>query len=175
MDPRVQEMLDHHEIKRTLAEYCQGCDRCDPQHMGGVYLDDSWDDHGYIKGVGAEFSARITAEMLATTSSMFHLLGQSLIKVEGDEAGAETYFFAGFLSPAEDGGEICNQLGGRYVDRLRRENGRWLIRRRVVVRDWSISLRVEEDWPGRTGLQLGRRSNEDPAYAVLGRRHSAAR
>lgn len=124
MDPRLQEMLDHHEIKQTLAEYCQGCDRADARHMGSVYLQNSWDDHVYIKGVGAEFASRITAAMLATTSSMFHLLGQSLVRVQGEETGAETYFFAGFLSPAGDGGEMCNQLGGRYVDRLQREDGR---------------------------------------------------
>jgi hypothetical protein len=170
MDPRLQEMLDHHEIKQLLAEYCHGCDRCDERHMGSVYREDSWDDHGFIKDAGPEFARRMTAEMLATTSTMFHLLGQSLIKVEGDEAGAETYFIAGFRGAAE-GGDMCHQLGGRYVDRLQREDGRWLIKHRVVVRDWSISLRIEEDFPGTTGLVNGSRSNADPSYAVLGRTH----
>ncbi|RYE55546.1 MAG: hypothetical protein EOP18_05735 [Rhizobiaceae bacterium] len=29
MDPRLQEMLDHYEISKTLNEYCHSCDRCD--------------------------------------------------------------------------------------------------------------------------------------------------
>src|SRR3974390_288727 len=96
MDPRIQEMLDHHDIKRTLAEYCHGCDRCDEPHMASVYRQESWDDHGHIKAPGPEFARLMTADILRRTQTLSHLLGQSLIKVDGDEAGAETYFLAVF-------------------------------------------------------------------------------
>lgn len=172
MDPRIQEMLDHHDIKRTLAEYCHGCDRCDEAHMASVYLKDSWDDHGHIKAPGPEFARVMTADVLRRTNSLAHLLGQSLIEVKGDEAGAETYFIAVFRSTMESGAELCNQLGGRYVDKLRREKGRWLIKHRVVVRDWSISLPVEQDFVAGEGLTNGARSNADPSYAALGFTHS---
>ena len=47
MDPRLQEMLDHYEIRKTLAEYCHGCDRCDEPRMAGVYAEGGFDDHGW--------------------------------------------------------------------------------------------------------------------------------
>lgn len=171
MDARLQAMLDHHEITRTLSEYCRSCDRCDEDRMRGVYLEDSWDDHGIHRARGPEFARLMTAEVLKTTDSLSHMLGQSTITVDGDRAGAETYFLAVAMGVREDGVRMCNQLGGRFVDTLHREDGRWLIKNRVVVRDWAISLPVEQDWTADVGLQDGRRSNADPSFATLGMAH----
>jgi hypothetical protein len=171
MDPRLQEMLDHYEIRKTLSEYCHGCDRCDEPRMGSVYLADSFDDHGHFRAPGPEFVRLMSAEVRTTTTSLSHMLGQSLIKVEGDEAGAETYFLAVIRKAREGGGETCHQLGGRFIDKLSRVDGRWLIKDRCVVRDWSISLPIDEDWVGQNGLRPGARSDEDPAFGVLGRVH----
>ena len=171
MDPRLQEMLDHHEITRTLTEYCHGCDRCDEAHMGSVYTEDSWDDHGHIKASGAEFARVMTASVLESTDTLAHLLGQSMINVNGDKAGAETYFLAVSCDTREDGSRACNQLGGRYVDKLQRVDGRWLIKERIVVRDWTISLPLEQEWLSATSIQPGHRSNADPSYATLGLVH----
>jgi hypothetical protein len=172
MDARLQEMLDHYEITRTLSEYCHGCDRCDETHMGSVYLQDSWDDHGDVKAPGREFAHVMTERILKQTDSLYHMLGQSLIKVDGDEAGAETYFLAASRSTRADGVVMCNQLGGRFVDKLQREEGRWRIKHRCVVRDWSISMPVEHDWTAKIGLREGMRSNADPSFAALGMQHT---
>jgi hypothetical protein len=172
MDARIQEMLDHHEIRKTLAEYCHGCDRADEPHMGSVYASDSWDDHGDVKASGDDFARIMTGRVLSETESLSHLLGQSLITIDGDNAGAETYFLAVAQAKKADGTPLCNQLGGRYVDRLVRENGKWLIKHRVVVKDWAITLPIEADWTLRVGLTPQSRSNADPSYAALGIVHS---
>ena len=172
MDERLQEMLDHYEITRTLREYCRGSDRCDEELMGSVYLEDSWDDHGAVQAPGAEFARIMTAETLVQTETLSHLLGQSTISVNGDEAGAETYFQAGMRTTRDDGVRMCGLLGGRFLDRLRRENGRWRIEHRIVVRDWSFSIPVHEDWTEQAALRDGHRSDDDPSFAVLGTAHS---
>ena len=171
MDNRLQEMLDHHEITQLLSEYCHGCDRMDQVHMAGVYAQHSWDDHGPDKCPGPEFAARTMAGLRATNMCS-HLMGQSLIKVNGDEAGAESHFVATVRYPAEDGGETLNQLGGRYVDTLVREDGRWRIKKRICVRDWSISHAIVKDWLRDAGFVQGQQSNDDASYAVLGFGHS---
>jgi hypothetical protein len=175
MDPRLQEMLDHYEIRKTLSEYCNACDRADEPRIAAVYAEDSWDEHGLVRAPGPEF-ARIMGDLIVTTSnSLYHLLGQSLVKIDGDDAGAETYFLAISVDNRDDGVEMCNQLGGRFVDTFRRENGRWLIKHRVVVHDWSISHPVEHDWQRerQVGLRPGARTEADPSYAVLGLRPAA--
>lgn len=174
MDARLREMLDHYEITKTLKEYCFAADRCDMQRMAAVYLADSWDDHGIYAAAGPDFARLMAREISQQTDSLSHMLGQSQIAVAGDLAGAETYFFAVSRSRSEDGQEICNQLGGRFVDELERDNGRWLIRKRVVLRDWSISLPVLADWTAEAGLKPGARSNADPAFAALRLSHSDA-
>jgi hypothetical protein len=171
VDERLQEMLDHYEITKTLRDYCRGCDRCDEPLMGSVYLEDSWDDHGSVKASGAEFTRIMIGDILARTETLSHLLGQSEVTVNGDEAGAETYFIAGMKNSSGDGERMCNLLGGRFVDRLRREEGRWRIEHRTVLRDWSVSIPVHEDWTDTASLREGQRSGEDVSFAVLGTQH----
>jgi ketosteroid isomerase-like protein len=171
MDRRLQDMLDHYEITQLMADYVHACDRCDAVSMADVYAEDSWDQHGTLNAPGKEFAHEITKRGMESTTTLSHTLGQTLVKVDGDTAGAETYFIVVMNTPQENGGEICHQMGGRYVDKLERIDGRWLIKHRVVVRDWSVSIPVEHNWYAGSGMAEGQRSNADASYAVLGRTH----
>lgn len=168
---RLQELWDHHEIRQLLSTYCRTCDRADEVGMAATYCDDSWDDHGPKKMPGKPFSVATIQEAIETTSVVSHQLGQSLIEVDGDEAGAETYFIATLLRNSDDGGQIFNQLGGRYVDHLLRENGQWLIKRRLCVREWSVTNPQNGDWLAGAGFVETRRGQEDVSYAMLGIAH----
>lgn len=171
MDPRLQELIDHHEIRQLLATYCHTCDRADEVGMAATYCADSWDDHGRKKMPGKPFAASTVQEAIETTTVVSHQLGQSLIRVNGDTAGAETYFIATLLRNGPDGGQIFNQLGGRYVDRVERENGRWLIKERLCVREWSMTNPLANDWLANSGFIETRRGPEDVSYQMLGLTH----
>lgn len=175
MDTELQEMLDHHKIRKTLKEYCFACDRADERAIAELYAEDSWDDHGVVSAPGREYAAAMTARLLENSRSISHHLGQSIIQVDGDTAGAETYYLAVMVTLDDDGREICNQMGGRFIDRFLRQDGRWLIKHRRIVRDWGISLPVESDWTLHANLPGGQRSGEDIAFEVLGRRHHGFR
>lgn len=171
---RLQEMWDHHEIRQLLAIYCHGCDRADEAMMAGVYAAESWDDHGSNKCDGKEFARRTINDSLGTTTLVSHQLGQSLVTVDGDRAGAETYFIATLLyPPGEDGRERINQLGGRYVDTLVREDGAWRIRQRLCVREWSHGKPVEGDWLANAGFIQSARGAADVSWETLGMAPSA--
>jgi ketosteroid isomerase-like protein len=174
MDAELHDMLEHYRITKVLNEYCHGCDRLDEARMGGVYLEDSWDDHGHRKCAGKEFAAQTMVSLVETTNMCSHQLGQSLIKVNGNEAGAETYFIASLRVPAEGGGEALNQMGGRYVDTLHKVDGQWKIKKRICVRDWSITHRIENDFLRGAPFVEGERTNADPSFAALGIRHSGS-
>lgn len=173
MDKRIQAMLDHYEITAVLKEYCRGCDRGDFLQMAAVYAEGSWDDHGTNKCPGPEYARRAMLR-LDDTSMCSHFLGQSVVKVEADEAGAETYFIANIRAPDPQnaGQEMLHQIGGRYVDALVREGGEWKIKHRQVVKEWSISWPIREDWLAGTPWVAPQRSGEDPSYTVLDARHS---
>ena len=63
-------------------------------------------------------------------------------------------------------------MGGRYVDTLRRVEGKWKIKKRICVRDWSITHPLAEDFMMGGPYVEGERSGADPSFAVLGIRHS---
>ncbi|MGE3693033.1 MAG: nuclear transport factor 2 family protein [Novosphingobium sp.] len=174
MDPRLQELIDHHEIRQLLATYCHGCDRADEVEMASVYREDSWDDHGTYKMPGRPFSIQTVSDALATTDLVAHLLGQSQIRVTGDKAGAETYFIATLLYPPKHEGEpqTIGQLGGRYVDALVREEGKWSLENRICIREWSHSHPVAGDWLAHAGFAVQHRGQADASYAALGLTHS---
>jgi hypothetical protein len=174
MKDKLQAMLDDWEIRRLLAEYCHGCDRLDAVHMASVYAEVSRDDHGHFKGDGKEFARYATQTMKETVNSCSHLLGQSLINVDGDRAAAETYFQATLRYSSADGVERLNQLGGRYVDTLERHEGNWRVKQRTCVRDWSISHTIKEDWLKDDPFVQGRPSGEDVSFAALGLKHSGS-
>lgn len=168
----MQEMLEHYRITRLISEYCHGCDRMDEVRMAAVYARDSWDDHGLNKMPGQDYSRQAMAHRATIDDSLSHHLGQSLVRIDGDRAGADTYFIATIRRVDDDGIERLHQLGGRYVDHLIREDGRWKIKKRITVRDWSISLPLTEDWIGQRNFVPGERSGADPSFEALGVTHS---
>jgi len=169
LDTRLRDMLDQHEIRTLLAEYCHACDRADEAMIADCYTGaDSFDDHGNVKASGPEYAAIMAGKIVERTEAMAHILGQSLIIVDGDSASAETFFIAYFRLPP-GGGEPgrVNQLIGRFVDRLERREGRWKIRRRTCVRDTSITVTVESDAYAAFGFVPGTRDADDPGAALL--------
>ncbi len=172
MDTRLQTLWDHHEIRQLLATYCTGCDRADTARMAATYCEESWDDHGPDKGPGKSF-ATLTTARVAAVETCHHHLGQSQISVTGDEARAETYFIATVQHGGEKAGHL-HQLGGRYVDRLVRQEDGWKIRDRICVRDWSISHPIAADWLEQAGFVAGRTDGADPVFAALGLTHGGS-
>ena len=172
MDNSLRELIDHHEIRKVLALYCHACDRGDVELMASVYSgDDSFDDHGLVQAPGPEYAQAMSANIAARTDAVWHVLGQSVIVVDGDTAGAETFFLGYMRLKPVDGISRLNQLAGRFVDRLVRIDGQWKIKHRICVRDTSITLRVEEDMQAGYGLQPGTRDASDPGVVLIGMAH----
>jgi len=173
MEPRLQEIIDHHEIRKVLALYCHACDRTDAALMTSIYVaEGSYDDHGIVKGPGPHYAREITALIKNTTQAISHTLGQSLIQVEGTEARAETFFLAFMTAEGEDGTPRLSQLAGRFVDRLERVGDGWKIKHRIAVHDLSITHRIEDDFLASNQLVRGSRLADDPGVALLGLAHA---
>ena len=172
MDPRLQEMLDHHEIRKALALYCHACDRGDEKLMASVYSgEDSFDDHGLVQAPGPEYAAIMSGNIRERTDAVWHVLGQSMIVVDGDTAGAETFFLGFMRLKPIDGISKLNQLAGRFVDKLVRIDGAWKIKHRTCVRDTSVTLTVTEDMQAGYGLKPGTRDASDLGVALIGIAH----
>jgi len=115
----------------------------------------------------------MTGLVLERTEAISHILGQSLIRVDRDTAGAETSFVAFMRLPGQDGAPArMNQLVGRFVDRLERIDGKWKIRQRICVRDTSMTSTIERDDYAAYGFVEGTRDASDPGGALIGIAHA---
>jgi hypothetical protein len=96
-----------------------------------------------------------------------HNISNLVMRIDGAQARAETNCVALHLIPAPEG-EIELAVGGRYLDRLEKRAGRWLIARRLYVMDWNRTTAATMATEGGLfdGLQRrGARGADDPSAA----------
>lgn len=160
----LTECADRLAIAETLALYCRGIDRCDPEQLAAVFTPDARIDYGD----GARPVAEVIPGLMAGLGAMRltqHSIANTVIRIEGDTARAETHCIAIHLIPSP-GGEDEVTVGGRYLDSLARIEGRWRIAERLYVMDWNrtvpATMRLEGGLFG--GLQRrGGRGSADPS------------
>jgi ketosteroid isomerase-like protein len=160
LESALRVIVDEAELRRLLARLCRAVDRGDAEGIVACYTEDGFDDHGPgIAGTPREFADRFVP-MLGAAKVVHHDLTTQLFEIKGDRAVGETYFTFGMLKP--DGG--VQMSFGRYVDKFRRDDGRWLIHHRTVISEWSGTVAAEAVDRGGPAEQRWSYSRRDPAY-----------
>ena len=160
------ELADRLAIAETFALYCRGIDRCDAEQLAAAFTPDAKIDYGD----GAKPIAEVIPGLMAGLGTMRltqHNISNTIIRIAGDSAKAETNCVALHLIPSP-AGEIEVTVGGRYLDTLARREGRWLIAERLYVMDWNRTMPATMALQGGLfdGLRRrGARGENDPASA----------
>jgi SnoaL-like domain len=160
----LTELADRLAIAETLALYCRGIDRCEPEQLAAAFTPDALIDYGD----GARAIAEVIPGLMAGLGAMRltqHNISNTVMRITGETARAETNCVALHLIPTPDG-EIELTVGGRYLDRLAKREGRWLIAERLYVMDWNRSAPATMALEGGLfdGLQRrGARGGADPS------------
>jgi hypothetical protein len=149
MTNALQRLIDRAEIQDLMAVYARGVDRADWEGVRQVYHPDAIDDHGDYKG-GVDGFIQFAKERNGILPQGMHFLGQCLVEFpsnqpnpDHDLAIAETYFMTahtltaeaakGYRVPGADSQPVQLSHYGRYVDRVERRGGPWLIAHRICV------------------------------------------
>lgn len=162
----LTELADRLAIAETLALYCRGIDRCEPEQLAAAFTPDARIDYGD----GAKPIAEVIPGLMAGLGAMRltqHNISNTVMRITGATARAETNCVALHLIPAPEG-EIELTVGGRYLDRLAKREGRWLIAERLYVMDWNRSVPATMALEGGLlgGLRRrGARGSDDPSAA----------
>jgi hypothetical protein len=162
----MTDIADRLAIGETLALYCRGIDRCDPDQLAAVFTSSALIDYGD----GARPVTEVIPGLMAGLGAMRltqHNISNTVMRIDGARARAETNCVALHIIPGPEG-EIELVVGGRYLDRLVKEQGRWLIAERLYVMDWNRTAPATMALDGGllTGLKRrGARGAEDPAAA----------
>ncbi|MFO6430990.1 nuclear transport factor 2 family protein [Erythrobacter sp. W302b] len=160
------ELADRLAIAETLALYCRGIDRCDPEQLAAVFTPDAVIDYGD----GAKPIAEVIPGLMAGLGAMRltqHNISNTVIRIADLTARAETNCVALHIIPTPDGA-IELVVGGRYLDTLAKREGRWQIAERLYVMDWNRTAPATMQLEGGLfdGLQRrGARGADDPSAA----------
>jgi hypothetical protein len=149
------------EIRDLAMLYSRGIDRKDLDLLATLYTADGVDAHGpYYRG-SAEGFLRFLAESLPHFPYSGHHICNHLISVSGDEGVGEVYVVAYHITPDGKGGFVEDIQNVRYLDRYRKERGRWKFAARDVVFDMqTVRPYAMPDTPPRIGA-------DDESYAIL--------
>lgn len=162
--PDLALLADKMELTELVARLERAVDRKDRDGILACYSEKSFDDHGRFRGSREEFADWICSPAPGFTSAskfIYHLMGQSLFEVEGDEAYGESYF-AYWMQTSPD---RLYQSIGRYLDYFERAEDGWRITYRRVVMEWDGTMPSEDAIPG--GHFRGTRDENDPLYKRL--------
>jgi hypothetical protein len=149
------------DIRQLVLLYSRGVDRKDIELLRTLYAKDATDDHGsHFQGAADDYM-RFLERSFPHMRMSGHYVCNHLISVDGDEADGEVYALAYHLIPDGKGGTIEDFAGVRYIDRYRKEGGRWLFAKRVV----KFDLRSQRPVPTPEGAAPA--PADDASYETL--------
>ena len=140
-------MSDREQILDVIATYAHAVDNRDIDGIVGCFTADGRIDFegGQTSGEGEAgirkaFEGAFTAPTLAAPATSTHLMANTLITIDGDEAHAETQAVA-FLASGSLG--TVTTRGLRYSDDLRKAADGWRITHRIHRSIWQTESRGE--------------------------------
>jgi hypothetical protein len=140
----LRSLLEREQIRDCIARLARGEDRRNAQLISACYWPDSTSDYGVFFGTFDEYLAWVVPGSPAIPVTQ-HVLGQSVIELQGDAARAETHVTS-YHRVKTGTEERDTVIGGRYLDRMERRGGEWRIAQRTMLYDWFQDFGVSIDW-----------------------------
>ena len=144
MDNELEALLDRERIRDRLARLARGEDRRDAALISAAFWPEARLDFGVFEGGFDAYLAWVVpgADAIANTH---HVLGQSVIDLDGDAARAETQVIS-YHRVDMGAGDRDTCIGGRYLDRFEKRAGEWRIAGRTMLYDWFQDWGAAADW-----------------------------
>jgi hypothetical protein len=152
---RLDELEAREQIRGVIARYSRAVDRTDPSVARQALWPDARFPFGPPQGAAEEFIDPLFGDYIEKVlAATHHMMGNTIIDLQGDVAFTETYAVAHHRShPTPEGNaamlgaqnlhpenshkELELIIGLRYLDRLEKRDGVWKIVNRRLVFDWS--------------------------------------
>ncbi|MDB5972223.1 MAG: nuclear transport factor 2 family protein [Hydrocarboniphaga sp.] len=156
---KLATIIAKEEIRELAMLYSRGVDRKDSALLRTLYTQDATDTHGDTFDGNAEDYVQFLERSFPYMPYSGHHICNHLISVDGDEGEGELYALAYHVIPDGKGGWLEDFMCVRYIDRYRKQGGRWQFSQRVVTYDMRNRRPISSpDKPA--GL-------EDPTFTVL--------
>jgi hypothetical protein len=133
MRRELRYVRDRLEIRDVINSQARGHDRHDLDLMSAVYHDDGIDEHGPTVKAGADYGEWANQAHSAAFQQHSHNITTHTCEIDGDVAHCESYVIVQARS-----GKALILMGGRYIDRLERRDGKWKIALRRCTVEWTL-------------------------------------
>jgi hypothetical protein len=155
-DPALTALVDRAEIVDCLHRYTRGMDRLDRDLARSAYHEGATDDHaGLVADVDAfldwafeyhshqvrhqHYLGNVTIDLGGARPNGEGDVAEGAEGAEGaDVAHVESYYT--FIGSYPDESRPIDVVGGRYLDRFERRDGRWAIAVRICTTEWRTRL-----------------------------------
>jgi hypothetical protein len=168
----IQQLLDKQDITEVLYRRARAGDRSDAELAHSCYHAGATERHGVFDGLAAEFidvASFTRPKPGSPIKGMQHVVTNILIELtDGAHAFVESYHVA--WCQMIDG--VDTSIGGRYLDRFEKREGRWAIVHRDVVFDWSrMDSETSKFWEKHPAFPVlyGQRGPDDLLYTYTRR------
>lgn len=133
----IQALSDRLEIVDVLTRYCTALDSRRWDLLADVFAPDGIAEFGDLGGrhEGPAAVAEFVRSVLGGLDASQHLLGNQVVRLDGDRAEATCYFQAQHLLVSANGGNTY-LVGGTYDDELVRTPAGWRISLRRLTPTW---------------------------------------
>ena len=137
----LQTISDRIEIEELLVRYSRAIDYRNFHELEGIFTEDAeFDAGGLGKPVGPTAIRAMIEGTLTGLDATQHLVGKSLIEIDGDTAEVRTYLFSQHIRKDAPGVDHY-MLGAEYCDRARRTPDGWRLTYRRLDRMWTVGDR----------------------------------
>ena len=138
---RIQEISDRLEIGDLLIRYCTAIDSKQYDDLDAVFTPEAIIDYtsaGGIRGTLSEIKKWLS-QVLSLFPMTQHVVGNVVVKIEGDRATSRCVFFNPMGLPPPEGKKGLKVLcfGGYYNDTLTRTRDGWRICERIEESSWD--------------------------------------
>lgn len=140
----IRALLERSKIRDCIERLARGEDRRTEELIRGAYWPDSQTDYGVFQGSFDAYLAWVLPGSDAITNTQ-HVLGQSMIVLDGEEARVETHVIS-YHRVDMGSGEQDSCIGGRYLDRMEKRGREWRIAHRQMLYDWYQDWGASIDW-----------------------------
>lgn len=155
-------------IEEVLLDYARGNDHADKAMIRSCFWTESSHKHGGFDGTSTGF-VDFAMKIIAKLKYCKHHITNVSVRVKGDRAFGECYYYAHHRRDTKDGsGEEDAWFESRYIDILERRAGVWKIIHRRGMSDWnSPATPAAAPYAALPPGSHALRSKDDEYYRVL--------
>ena len=135
----MAEAADRQAITDCMYLYSRGMDRADAGLLNEVFWEVAQIHSEFSSGGAAAFIGFSVPAGVKNWDRMTHLITNSVIRIDGERAAAESCFYGYHVGHGDGRSEVPSGdliICGRYLDRFEKRNDEWRFIEKTILFDW---------------------------------------